>query len=73
MRTLVSEDRALKHVISVGKADRGLICVGIEDGRSWASDMFRIEDLDGAVEELESRLGSPKRRSAAAKVGERYE
>ena len=62
MRTLVSEDRALKHVISVGREDRGLVCVGIQDGRSWASDLFKVEALGHAVEHLEKRLGKTARK-----------
>jgi hypothetical protein len=73
MSSPISEDTAVKYVISVGKENRGLICVGIQDGRSWASDMFKIEALGHAVEELEVRLGKPRRRRATPNVGERYE
>ena len=74
MRTLKIEVGALKHVISVGREERGLICVGIQDGRSWVSDMFRVEALGKAVEHLEERLANPgKRRVAKPKAGARYE
>lgn len=63
MSSPISEDTGVKYVISVGKADRGLICVGIQDGRSWASDMFKIEALGHAVDHLKGRLGKPPKRA----------
>lgn len=57
MSKLKTDDRPVKYVVSVGRAERGLICVGIQDGRSWASDMFGIEDLGHAVDHLKGRLG----------------
>lgn len=61
MSSLKNDSRPVKYVVSVGKADQGLICVGIQDGRSWASDTFQIEALDHAVETLERRLGRTAR------------
>jgi len=57
MSSLKNDPSTVKYRITVGRAENGWICVGIQDGRSWASDMFRIEDLDGAVEQLGRRLG----------------
>ena len=62
MSSLKNDSRTAKYRITVGRADNGWICVGIQDGRSWASDMFRIEDLDGAMEMLEDRLGKTARK-----------
>ena len=57
MSSPIQEDIAVKYVVSVGRAERGLICVGIQDGRSWASDMFKIEALGHVVDHLRGRLG----------------